>query len=154
MVEGVGDHACEYMTGGRVVVLGRAGRNLAAGMSGGLAYVLDLDPARVNPRWSTWSRCPADDADELRADRGDPPRGETGSAVAAALLADWPAALARFCAVVPRDYKRVLEATRLRRAERPVGGRGDHGSGVAVGRGDPGGATARLTGSGVDRVPA
>ena len=49
VVEGVGDHGCEYMTGGRVVVLGPTGRNFAAGMSGGVAYVLDLSPARVNP---------------------------------------------------------------------------------------------------------
>ena len=53
VVEGVGDHGCEYMTGGTVVVLGRTGRNFAAGMSGGVAYVLDLRPDRVNPRWST-----------------------------------------------------------------------------------------------------
>ena len=53
VVEGVGDHGCEYMTGGRVVVIGRTGRNFAAGMSGGYAFVLDLDEGRVNPELSS-----------------------------------------------------------------------------------------------------
>jgi len=112
VVEGVGDHACEYMTGGRVVVLGGHGRNLAAGMSGGLAYVLDLDPAGVNRAMVDVEPVSVDDADELRAIVATH-HAETGSGVAEALLADWPAALGRFSAVVPRDYKRVLEATRL-----------------------------------------
>ncbi|HEV7653795.1 MAG TPA: glutamate synthase large subunit [Mycobacteriales bacterium] len=120
VVEGVGDHACEYMTGGRVVVLGGHGRNLAAGMSGGLAYVLDIDPGRVNPAMVDLEPVSAEDADDLCgivAAHG----SLTGSPVAAALLADWPAAVARFTVVVPRDFKRVMEATR--RAEqdgRPV----------------------------------
>jgi glutamate synthase (NADPH/NADH) large chain len=111
VVEGVGDHACEYMTGGRVVILGRHGRNLAAGMSGGLAYVLDLDRDGVNPAMVDLEPVPADAVEPLRAvvTRH---RDETGSPVAAALLADWPAAVCRFTAIVPRDYKRVLEATR------------------------------------------
>jgi glutamate synthase (NADPH/NADH) large chain len=119
VVEGVGDHACEYMTGGRVVVLGRHGRNLAAGMSGGFAYVLDLDPGHVNGAMVDVEPVSRDDADDLRRllERH---RAETGSTVAAALLADWPAALTRFRAVVPRDYKRVLEATR--RADSSAGG--------------------------------
>ncbi|HZB51837.1 MAG TPA: glutamate synthase large subunit, partial [Mycobacteriales bacterium] len=120
VVEGVGDHACEYMTGGRVVILGRTGRNLAAGMSGGLAYVLDLDPVAVNPAMVDVEPVPAADAEALRA-LVSCHRDETGSPVAAALLADWPAAVRRFTAVVPRDYKRVLEATRSAEADgRPV----------------------------------
>jgi glutamate synthase (NADPH) large chain len=120
VVEGVGDHACEYMTGGRVVILGRHGRNLAAGMSGGLAYLLDLDPRRVNPAMVDLEPVPAEDTEWLRETVAR--HAElTGSAVAAALLADWDAALARFTAVVPRDYKRVLDAThRAEQDGRPV----------------------------------
>ena len=120
VVEGVGDHALEYMTGGRVVILGRHGRNLAAGMSGGLAYVLDADPGRVNPVQVDLEPVPAQEADGLRETVA-AHAALTGSPVAAALLADWPAALDRFTAVVPRDYKRVLEATRqAERDGRPV----------------------------------
>jgi glutamate synthase (NADPH/NADH) large chain len=120
VVEGVGDHACEYMTGGRVVILGEHGRNLAAGMSGGLAYVLDLDPRRVNPAMVDLEPVSADDSDRLRETVARHAQ-LTGSPVAEQLLADWDGALCRFTTVVPRDYKRVLEATR--RAEqdgRPV----------------------------------
>ena len=89
VVEGVGDHACEYMTGGRVLVLGKTGRNLAAGMCGGTAYVLDLKAHRVNPELVDLGPVPDDVADGApRAGR--PPREETGSAVAEELLADWP----------------------------------------------------------------
>jgi glutamate synthase (NADPH/NADH) large chain len=120
VAEGVGDHACEYMTGGRVVVLGGHGRNLAAGMSGGLAYVLDLDPGRVNPAMVDLEPVSAADADGLRATVAEH-AALTGSPVADALLADWPAALDRFTAVVPRDYKRVMEATRQAEEDgRPV----------------------------------
>jgi len=111
VVEGVGDHACEYMTGGQVVILGEHGRNLAAGMSGGLAYVLDLDPRRVNPAMVDLEPVSADDADRLRETVARHAQ-LTGSPVAERLLADWDGALCRFTAVVPRDYKRVLEATR------------------------------------------
>jgi glutamate synthase (NADPH) large chain len=116
VVEGVGDHALEYMTGGRVVILGEHGRNLAAGMSGGLAYVLDAEPSRVNPVQVDLEPVSSDDAEWLRATLESYGR-ETGSPVAAALLADWPASLDRFTAVVPREYKRVLEATRLAEQE-------------------------------------
>jgi glutamate synthase (NADPH) large chain len=120
VVEGVGDHACEYMTGGRVVILGRHGRNVAAGMSGGIAYVLDLDPAAVNPAMVDLEPVSAKDVEELRAMVATH-AAETGSTVAAALLADWPAAVRRFCTIVPRDYKRVLEATRRAEATgRPI----------------------------------
>ena len=110
VVEGVGDHGCEYMTGGRVVVLGPTGRNFAAGMSGGFAFVLDLDEGRVNPELvelgaGRGRRAPTSCSD-LVARHPE----ETGSTVAEELLADWAAALARFTEVMPSDYKRVLEA--------------------------------------------
>src|SRR5581483_8385422 len=88
VVEGVGDHGCEYMTGGRVVVLGPTGRNFAAGMSGGIAYVLDFDAAACNTQ--TVGLEPLDEGDEheLRT-LVDEHRTRTGSPVAAALLAAW-----------------------------------------------------------------
>ncbi|WP_148574388.1 glutamate synthase large subunit [Nocardioides caldifontis] len=109
VVEGVGDHGCEYMTGGRVVVLGPTGRNFAAGMSGGYAFVLDLDEGRVNPELVELGAVAGEAAEELHqlVRRH---HEETGSTVAEELLADWPAALARFTEVMPSDYKRVLEA--------------------------------------------
>ncbi|MCC2279317.1 glutamate synthase large subunit [Streptomyces sp. ET3-23] len=108
--EGVGDHGCEYMTGGRAVVLGPTGRNFAAGMSGGTAYVVDLDPANVNKELAA-AVGPLDDAD--RAWLHDVVRRhqeETGSTVAAALLADWATAVTRFRKVMPATYKAVLAA--------------------------------------------
>ena len=115
VAEGTGDHGCEYMTGGRVAVLGPVGRNFAAGMSGGLAYLLDPDPRRVNTQLADLE--PLDDSDagflQQLLERH---HALTGSAVAARLLADWDAAMARFGVVVPKDYKRVLAAAR--RAER------------------------------------
>ena len=115
VVEGVGDHALEYMTGGVAVILGRTGRNVGAGMSGGHGYALDLDESQVNPELVDVERVGEAEADELRAivQRH---LDYTGSVVAAGLLADWPAALDRFRAVMPRDFKRVLEATRRARA--------------------------------------
>ena len=107
VVEGVGDHALEYMTGGRVVILGSTGRNLGAGMSGGIAYVLDLDPIKVNPEMIDLDPMTSVDSQELQAivqQHFD----ETQSAVAQALLADWITALGRFTKVMPKDYKRVL----------------------------------------------
>ncbi len=109
VVEGVGDHGCEYMTGGIVVILGPTGRNFAAGMSGGYAFVLDLDEKRVNPELVDLNKVEGDAVDELHA-LVTRHFEETGSTVAEALLADWPAALARFTEVMPSDYKRVLEA--------------------------------------------
>jgi glutamate synthase (NADPH) large chain len=109
VAEGTGDHGCEYMTGGRVVVLGPVGRNFAAGMSGGIAYLLDPDPAKVSSEMASLEPLTADDADflhELVARH----QAETGSVVAASLLADWDAAAPRFARVMPRDYKRVLDA--------------------------------------------
>jgi glutamate synthase (NADPH/NADH) large chain len=116
VVEGVGDHGCEYMTGGTVVVLGRTGRNFAAGMSGGVAYVLDLRPGRVNPELV--DLLPLDEADgALLADLVRRHRDETESTVARRLLQDWPAALERFTKVMPRDYARVLAVRALAEAD-------------------------------------
>ncbi|RVW00447.1 glutamate synthase large subunit [Rhodococcus spongiicola] len=116
VAEGVGDHACEYMTGGRVVVLGPTGRNMAAGMSGGIAYVLDGDPAKINQAMVTLQQPNGDDLQWLRVVVEQHLRW-TGSAVAASVLADWPRRSALFTKVLPVDYQRVLEATRKARAE-------------------------------------
>jgi len=116
VAEGVGDHGCEYMTGGRVVVLGPTGRNFAAGMSGGIAYVLDLNPARLNREMVDVD--PLADADvEFLREVIARHQAETGSAVAARLLADWEPAAARFAKVMPKDYKRVLSAASAAEAE-------------------------------------
>jgi glutamate synthase (NADPH/NADH) large chain len=111
VVEGVGDHACEYMTGGRVVIIGATGRNVAAGMSGGIAYVLDLDPGKVNGEMVDVEEPGDDDRDFLR-DVIAKHQTETDSTVAAGLLADWDGSVRRFSKVMPRDYKRVLEAAK------------------------------------------
>jgi glutamate synthase domain-containing protein 2/glutamate synthase domain-containing protein 3 len=109
VVEGVGDHGCEYMTGGRVVVLGRTGRNFAAGMSGGIAYVLDdrRFAARCNTDLVELESLTDEDATEVRALISEHAQ-RTGSLVARNLLAEWERARERFIKVMPRDYKRVL----------------------------------------------
>jgi len=109
VVEGVGDHALEYMTGGTVVILGRTGRNIAAGMSGGRAFVLDIDRAQVNGDMVDVLAVPADQRDALRAIISDF-FTETGSEVAKSLLDNWDASIARFSMIMPRDYARVLAA--------------------------------------------
>ncbi|MBG0829588.1 glutamate synthase large subunit [Planomonospora sp. ID67723] len=114
VVEGVGDHGCEYMTGGRVVVLGPTGRNFAAGMSGGVAYLLDLDPARVNREMVEIEALSEDDSEELRKII-ETHLAETGSTVAKELLADWDPS--RFGKIMPTDYKRVLKAAETARLE-------------------------------------
>jgi glutamate synthase (NADPH/NADH) large chain len=116
VAEGVGDHACEYMTGGTVVVLGACGRNVAAGMSGGTAYVLDLDPGRVN-RELVDLEVPSPADLELLHGVVTRHRELTGSTVAASLLGDWPRRSRSFTKIMPRDYRRVLEAVRLATAE-------------------------------------
>ncbi|MCX7064370.1 MAG: glutamate synthase subunit alpha, partial [Proteobacteria bacterium] len=120
VIEGVGDHCCEYMTGGRVVVLGETGRNFAAGMSGGVAYVWDPDgvfPQRCNTEIVELEGL-AEDQDILELKQSiENHLAFTGSTVAAAILKDWGRALARFVKVMPTDYKRVLEA---RKAGRPL----------------------------------
>ncbi|QWC56680.1 glutamate synthase large subunit [Erythrobacter sp. 3-20A1M] len=147
VVEGAGDHACEYMTGGVAVVLGRTGRNFAAGMSGGIAYVLDEDGQfadRVNPAQVELRRIdPARDSEDgtgrpsqrphsvLDFGMGDMLRHDaerlrillerhklhTGSARAAALLDDWDNALGRFVKVMPTDYERALRQLEDEREE-------------------------------------
>ena len=115
VAEGVGDHALEYMTGGAAVILGPTGRNLGAGMSGGVGFVLDLDPDRVNPELVDIEPMTALHAGALAAILKTHLR-LTGSAVAGELLADFGAGLLRFSVIMPRDYKRVLRATSLARA--------------------------------------
>ena len=111
VVEGVGDHACEYMTGGRVVILGPTGRNIAAGMSGGVAYLFDLAEQRLNTEMVDLDPLDDDDRAFLR-EVITKHAAETGSTVAAKLLAEWDESVTRFSKVMPRDYKRVLEAAR------------------------------------------
>ncbi|HEX2355923.1 MAG TPA: glutamate synthase large subunit [Micromonosporaceae bacterium] len=115
VVEGVGDHGCEYMTGGTVVVLGPTGRNFAAGMSGGTAFVWRLHPDRVNTELVELGPLTAEDRMALHGliERH---AAETDSGVAARLLARWPEAADEFTAVVPRDYRRVWEAIRAAEA--------------------------------------
>jgi glutamate synthase (NADPH/NADH) large chain len=115
VVEGVGDHGCEYMTGGTVVILGKTGRNFAAGMSGGRAFVLDLVPSLVNTEMVDVLSIPKDQEEKLKSILS---RfyAETGSLIAHELLGDWQAALKRFSLVMPRDYAKVLEV--IDRAER------------------------------------
>jgi glutamate synthase (NADPH/NADH) large chain len=111
VVEGVGDHGCEYMTGGRVVVLGPTGRNFAAGMSGGVAYVYDPQSvfgAKVNYELVELESLSSTDLDELKAILTMHVT-ETDSAVAKKVLAGWATESANFRKVMPRDYKRVLE---------------------------------------------
>ncbi|OOK71199.1 GXGXG motif family protein [Mycobacterium kansasii] len=112
VVEGVGDHGCEYMTGGRVVILGRTGRNFAAGMSGGIAYVYDPHgelPDNLNTEMVDVETLDTDDADFLQGiiaahvDATDSPVGQR-------ILADWHGQQRHFVKVMPRDYKRVLQA--------------------------------------------
>ena len=110
VVEGVGDHACEYMTGGRVVVLGKTGRNMAAGMSGGIAFVLGLDPKKVNTEMVELQRLEPEDLVWLREVIAKH-AAYTSSTLAASVLSDWPRRSAQFTKIMPRDYQRVLEAT-------------------------------------------
>ncbi|MGI8558573.1 MAG: glutamate synthase large subunit [Solirubrobacteraceae bacterium] len=110
VVEGVGDHGCEYMTGGRVVILGATGRNFAAGMSGGIAYVLDEEGSfsgRCNMATIDFEELDEVERIELR-ELIDEHARRTGSPVAAALIEDWEQALSRFVKVMPKDYRRVL----------------------------------------------
>ncbi|MGP8302513.1 glutamate synthase large subunit [Streptomyces inhibens] len=108
--EGVGDHGCEYMTGGHAVILGETGRNFAAGMSGGIAYVIDLDPDMVNRELADAVTTLDDTDKQWLHDVVRRHQEETGSTVAAKLLADWDTAAARFCKVVPATYQAVLAA--------------------------------------------
>ncbi|WP_431032862.1 glutamate synthase large subunit [Streptomyces sp. P6-2-1] len=109
--EGVGDHGCEYMTGGRALVLGPTGRNFAAGMSGGIAYVIDLDRNHVNGESLGAVTDVLDDTDTAWLhETVRRHQEETGSTVAAKLLADWDSAVHRFSKIIPRTYQAVLAA--------------------------------------------
>jgi glutamate synthase domain-containing protein 3 len=120
VVEGVGDHACEYMTGGRVVVLGQTGRNFAAGMSGGAAYVLDLDGAlALNCNIQMVDLDRLEDEEEVGSVHELIARHVrlTGSAIGKRVLEAWPSMQRSFVAVMPRDFKRVRAAEARARAE-------------------------------------
>jgi glutamate synthase domain-containing protein 2/glutamate synthase domain-containing protein 1/glutamate synthase domain-containing protein 3 len=122
VVEGVGDHGCEYMTGGRVVVLGPTGRNFAAGMSGGIAYVYNKDrrfEARCNVELVDLDPLGEADEEEVKALISEHAQ-RTGSLVARNVLASWERACDQFVKVMPRDYKRVL-AERAGELEEAVG---------------------------------
>jgi glutamate synthase domain-containing protein 3 len=115
VVEGVGDHGCEYMTGGRVVVLGRTGRNFAAGMSGGIAYVWDLDgdfSDRCNK--GMVELFPVEEEKDLEElhDLIDKHYRYTDSAVAKQILQDWEGSIPKFVKVYPNDYRRIIEGVR------------------------------------------
>jgi glutamate synthase (ferredoxin) len=113
VVEGVGDHGCEYMTGGRVVILGSIGRNFAAGMSGGVAYVLDEEKQFVN-------KCNIEmvllerleDEEEIAELKGiiEKHVGYTDSPLGQRVLNEWSTLLPKFVKVIPKDYKRMMES--------------------------------------------
>ncbi len=112
VVEGVGDHGCEYMTGGRVVVIGPTGRNFAAGMSGGIAYVWDKDgtfEARCNKGMVDLVK--VDEPEDIKELKTliEKHKNYTGSTVAESVLKNWNTVLPRFVKIYPRDYRRVLE---------------------------------------------
>jgi glutamate synthase (NADPH/NADH) large chain len=110
VVEGVGDHGCEYMTGGVAVILGEAGRNFAAGMSGGIAYVYDANKKfaeHCNMEMVEFDKMDADDLFLLKELIKNHYK-YTGSEVADKLLKDWDSALKHFVKVMPTDYKAVL----------------------------------------------
>jgi glutamate synthase domain-containing protein 3 len=119
IVEGVGDHGCEYMTGGRVIVLGRTGRNFAAGMSGGIAYVLDLEgrfERRCNQEMVDLELLDDDDVDFVRVAIVKH-LTYTGSLHAEALLSEFATVRRHMVKVMPRDYKRALAEQAKRRSE-------------------------------------
>jgi len=113
VVEAVGDHGCEYMTGGKVVILGRTGRNFAAGMSGGVAYVYDVDGAfagRCNIDMVSLSAVENEDELAWLRSKVEQHVVVTGSVLGATLIAGWENAVQRFVKVLPNDYKRAIEA--------------------------------------------
>jgi glutamate synthase (NADPH/NADH) large chain len=119
VVEGVGDHGCEYMTGGRVVVLGATGRNFAAGMSGGIAYVYDHDgdfASRVNYEMVEIETLDEDDVEWLKSTLTKH-RDLTGSAVAEKILNGWNVEVSKIRKVMPKDYRKVLEVLRKAQAD-------------------------------------
>jgi glutamate synthase (ferredoxin) len=113
VVESIGDHGCEYMTGGRVVVLGPTGRNFAAGMSGGIAYVLDETgdfPKRCNQQMVTLEKLESADEIEQVWKMVQRHQSYTASARAAKVLAEWVRMVPKFVKVIPKDFKRVLQS--------------------------------------------
>jgi glutamate synthase (ferredoxin) len=121
VVEGVGDHGCEYMTGGRVIVIGPTGRNFAAGMSGGLAFVLDEEgDFNVRCNHEMVDVEPFEEPEDLEYVRAmlSKHREITGSEVADRILADWDAYAAKFVKIFPKDLKRVMREAAEREAEK------------------------------------
>jgi len=119
VVEGTGDHGCEYMTGGVVVVLGRTGRNFAAGMSGGVAFVLDelgKFPARCNTGMVELEKVATAEDKKLLHEMITSHFMCTGSRNAKRILDSWDAILPKFAKVMPVDYKRVLEERKKKAA--------------------------------------
>lgn len=113
VVEGIGDHGCEYMTGGRVVVLGQTGRNFAAGMSGGISYVLDVEgdfARRCNRAMVQLTEIDTEDEVEAVKDLIFRHAELTGSAPATQILLNWDEWLPKFVRVIPDNYQRVLDA--------------------------------------------
>ena len=115
IVEGVGDHGCEYMTGGVAIILGKSGRNFAAGMSGGRAFILDLDPRLVNSELVDILALPEDQEEMVRKNISKF-YAETGSKIAGQISKGWNEEKSRISLVMPRDYARVLEV--MAKAER------------------------------------
>ncbi|NOY67112.1 MAG: glutamate synthase large subunit, partial [Gammaproteobacteria bacterium] len=119
VVEGIGEHGCEYMTGGRVVVLGSTGRNFAAGMSGGIAYVWDHEgdfASKCNMGMVELEKMDVDEDIQELKQMIEQHLEYTGSGVAKRLLSDWNASLGQFIKVMPTDYKRVLEKLKKKAA--------------------------------------
>ena len=126
IVEGVGDHGCEYMTGGRVVVLGETGRNFAAGMSGGIAYIFDPQKTfeqHLN-RGMVEIEALAREDEEFIFDLVRRHQKYTQSTVAAEILAKWDENVGHFRKVMPTDYRRVLEERKAQAAEQVTGAQG------------------------------
>ena len=120
VVEGIGDHGCEYMTGGRAVIIGPTGRNFAAGMSGGIAYVHDPDklfPARCNKEMVDLEEITAREDEDMILTMLRNHVRLTMSTVAQAILEDWKVSRADFVKVMPKDYKKVLQAIEFAKQE-------------------------------------
>ncbi len=116
MVEGIGDHGCEYMTGGRAVILGPTGRNFAAGMSGGIAYVFDLNnqlSINCNMGLVELETPDLEQEAEIRA-MIEKHVEQTNSVLAQSLLKDWKTTIKNFKTVMPTDYKRALQNAALK----------------------------------------
>ena len=114
VVEGVGDHGCEYMTGGRALILGQTGRNFAAGMSGGIAWIYDPNgtfPQNCNPEMVELDPLDAEDEDQIQ-ELLRQHVALTGSQVGVFLLGNWKEEAGKFVKVFPSEYKKVLQKAR------------------------------------------